>query len=167
MNKRIEKKRAKRRAKHLEKFIGKNIIRTKPVKDGDWSRTYGAPIKFLGIDKNGGIRYQHTGVEASIFKNEEFSLPSSFFDENWILFSDAVKPQKRNPLNKHIGRLIKRTCPVELKPGCYMLSIGYGVPVTLIAASATHIYIQYNDSEDGRRGLLDSRCAKPEEWELA
>lgn len=168
MNRRIKKKIATRVAENLAKYVGKNIIRTKPTKNGDWSYTDGEPIKFLGIDKTGKLHYQYTGKDTKIFGNGEFVLSRDFVDENWILFQEAINPQENNPLNKWIGKKIKRICPTEYGDKSYMCAMSYEYPVTLISASRFHVFIEYNNPNfKGEKKLLNPRMSKTEDWVLA
>lgn len=168
MNKRIKKKEDKRVINELAKYIGKTIVRVGPTKNNDWSYTDGDPIKVLGIDKNGKLHYQYTGKDARIYGNDEFVLPRDFVDNNWILFQDAINPQENNPLNKWIGKKIKRIRPTEYGDKSYMCKWSFEYPVTLISASRFHVFIEYNDpSFKGEKILLDPRMAKPEDWVLA
>ena len=145
----------------LENYVGKEIIRTSPVNNNNWGFTSDEPIKFLGLNEEGCIRYQYTGHMARMFGTEERVLSKDYSDSNWILFSDAVKPQENNPLNKWIGKRIKRIRPASNGDTVFMSSIEASI---LIAATSSHVYIE---CYFGKRILFDSRYAKPEDWELA
>ena len=165
------KKSTKKIINTLSKYIGLEIIRTKPTSAigyvKDWSYT-SDPIVLIGFTADGCIRYRHTGMEARFFGNEEYTLPFSFTDRNWITYKKALRA-KNNELNKWRGKKIKRIRPTATcGDRSYMCEYGFEEPPTLISASKYHMVIMNNDiGLKGDKSILRSDYMNPEDWVLA
>lgn len=162
------KKSTRKTISRLKQYVGHEILRTKPTIDGDWSYT-ASPILLLGFTSDGRIRFRHSGIEANIFGNDEYVLPLSFTDRNWITRKKAIKP-KHNELNKWRGQRIKRICPTSrIGDHSYMTcqSPFENFP-TLLSASKSHMLIMLNDSLLGNsEHILRRDFINPNEWVLA
>lgn len=154
----IMKKSVKKIVNRLNQFIGHEIVRTKPTCTGDWSCTNEAPIILIGFTFDGCIIYKHTGWDARLLGTQNFYLPITFTDRNWITYAKALRP-KSNPLNIWRGKKIRRIRPTEFGGTSFMNE----API-LISATNKHILVR---SDDGYEFFLDSRYAKKEDWELA
>lgn len=149
---------------YLSKYIGHEIIRTKPAgRYGDWSHT-DSPMFLLGFTSDGCIkcRYRRYG------KDIERVLPLHFTDYNWITYKKALKA-KGNELNKWRGKKIKRIRPTaKIHDGSFMCKFDSDAPVTLVSASKHHMVIMHNaPSLKGNTYILNSAYVKPEDWVLA
>jgi len=152
---------------NLSKYIGLEIIRTKPTLEGDWSYT-GEHILLVGFTLDGRIRYRVSDEEALWFGNKEFILPLSFTDGNWITYNKALRA-KHNELNKWRGKKIKRVCSTSTCGDCsYMSTFSQSKAPTLISASKHHIVIMCNQiCLEGEKRILGPDFANPEDWVLA
>lgn len=161
------KKSTKKVINSLSKYIGHEIIRTKPA-HGDWSYTSRDALLLVGFTSDGCIRYRHTGIEANLLGNEEYVLPFYFTDRNWITYKKALKA-KSNELNKWRGKKIKRIRPTAtIGDRSYMCEFGFEEPVTLVSASKYHMVIMHNDFLlKGKTSVLRSDFINPEDWVLA
>lgn len=156
------KKSIRKTVRYLRRYIGHEIIRTKPANEENFF-TSGAPILLVGFTKDGCIRYRYTGIATEIFGNKEFTLDNCYTDRNWITYKKAVRP-KHNVLNNWRGKKIKRIRPTIYNDVNFML----GEPPTLISASKYHMQIQYNDTgRKGKKFVLGSIYIKPKDWVLA
>ena len=152
------KKSLKKTIAHLRKFVGHEIIRTKPTTDiGDWSYT-DEPVVFVGFTQDGCIKYidPRLGDKVRIF-------PLTFTDRNWITLKKALKP-KGNPLNKWRGKKVVRNCPTCYGDYSFLRSDIPGDEQILISASKYHIILE--DKIVGKI-ICDSRYNNPNDWELA
>lgn len=152
----------------LKQYVGHEMLRTKPTINGDSSYT-DTPILLLGFTSDGKIRYQHLGINAKIFDNDEHFLPLSFTDWNWITRKKAIKP-KHNELNKWRGQRIKRICPTSRTGDhSYMTCRSpFEKFPTLLSASKSHMLIMLNDSLLGNNErILRRDFVNPNEWVLA
>ena len=152
------KKSLKKTIAHLRKFVGHEIIRTKPTTDiGDWSYT-DEPVIFVGFTQDGCIKYidPRLGDKVRIF-------PLTFTDRNWITLKKALKP-KGNPLNKWRGKKVVRNCPTCYGDYSFLRSDIPDNEQKLISASKYHIIL-----EDKFLGKItyNSRYNNPNDWELA
>lgn len=147
----------------LNQYVGREMLRTKPTINGDWSYTT-TPILLLGFTSDGKIRYRHLGIDAEIFGNDEYVLPLSFTDRNWITRKKAIKP-KHNELNKWRGQRIKRICPTSTYGDRSFMGL---YPPTLLSASKSHMLIMLNyPLLEGQECILRSDYMNPNEWVLA
>lgn len=158
------KKSTKKTVNYLSRYIGLEVVRTKPV-DGDWICT-SDPILLLGFTKDGCIRFRYTGWLAEFNNDKESLLPNYCTDRNWITYSKALRA-KHNKLNEWKGKKIKRICPT-CKGGCsFMSEYGFEHPATLISASKYHVVIKNNDElQEGHISFLNADYNKPEDWVL-
>ena len=148
---------------HLRQYVGHEVLRTKTAR-GDWSYTNGSPLLLVGFTSDGYIRYRHTGFEAQILGDKEFTLPVQFTDRNWITYKKALKA-KGNELNKWRGKKIRRIRPTSTIGDHSFMS---GEAPTLISASKHHMVIMYNDiCLKGKKHVLRSDYMNPEDWKLA
>lgn len=149
----------KKSRQYLERYIGKEIIRTAPV-NGCWKFT-NYPILLLGL-LDGQIRFQFTREHREIHGTEEFTLDKSFTDCKWIMYKEALQA-KENSLNAWKGRKIHRIRPTATNEGSFM-----NTPVILISASKYHMVVKMTgDFLNGRVFVLDARFCNPEDWELS
>lgn len=151
---------------YLSKYIGFEVIRTKPA-GGDWSYT-SEPILLVGFTKDGRIKYRHKGVDAKILGNKVFVLSKNFTDRNWITYKKALQAE-HNQLNQWRGKKIKRIRPTAICGDHSFMCESYGDKApTLISASKYHMVIQYNDILlEGHKSVLRSEYINPEDWVLA
>lgn len=153
------KKSLKKTIAHLRKFVGHEIIRTKPTTDiGDWSYT-DEPVIFVGFTQDGCIKY----IDPKFDDKVGGVLPLTFTDRNWITFKKASKP-KGNSLNKWRGKKVVRNCPTCYGDESFLRSDVPGDEQILISASKYHIIL-----EDKFLGKItcNSRYNNPNDWELA
>ncbi len=152
------KKSLKKTITHLRKFVGHEIIRTKPTTDiGDWSYT-DEPVIFVGFTQDGCIKY----IDPCLSDKVRI-FPLNFTDRNWITLKKALKP-KRNPLNKWRGKYVVRTSPTCRGDRSFLRS---GIPddkQILISASKHHIILA--DKFLGKI-ICNSTFSNPNDWELA
>lgn len=149
------KKSLKKTIAHLRKFVGHEIIRTKPTTDiGDWSYT-DEPVVFVGFTQDGCIKYidPRLGDKVRIF-------PLTFTDRNWITLKKALKP-KGNPLNKWRGKKVVRNCPTCYGDNSFLRG---DIPAILISSSKHHIILA---DEIVGKIICDSKYNNPNDWELA
>ncbi len=152
------KKSLKKTIAHLRKFVGHEIIRTKPTTDiGDWSYT-DEPVVFVGFTQDGCIKY----IDPK-FDDKVRILPLTFTDRNWITLKKALKP-KGNPLNKWRGKKVVRNCPTCYGDYSFLRSDIPDNEQKLISASKYHIILE--DKIVGKI-ICDSRYNNPNDWELA
>lgn len=152
------KKSLKKTIAHLRKFVGHEIIRTKPTTDiGDWSYT-DEPVVFVGFTQDGCIKY----IDPK-FDDKVRILPLTFTDRNWITLKKALKP-KGNPLNKLRGKKVVRNCPTCYGDYSFLRSDIPDNEQKLISASKYHIILE--DKIVGKI-ICDSRYNNPNDWELA
>lgn len=153
------KKSLKKTIAHLRKFVGHEIIRTKPTTDiGDWSYT-DEPVVFVGFTQDGCIKY----IDPKFDDKVGGVLPLTFTDRNWITFKKASRP-KGNPLNKWRGKKVVRNCPTCYGDKSFLRSDVPGDDQILISASKYHIIL-----EDKSLGeiICNSTFSNPNDWELA
>lgn len=160
------KKSTRKTINHLSQYIGHEIIRIKPA-CGNWSKTT-EPILLLGFTPDGCIRYRYTDFNAVIMGNEEYVLPFSFTDRNWITYKKALRT-KNNQLNQWKGKKIKRIIPTKrLGDSSFMCDSPFEKAPTLISASKYHIVIEHNDMGlEGRTSVLSPDFSIFSEWTLA
>lgn len=152
------KKSLKKTIAHLRKFVGHEIIRTKPTTDiGDWSYT-DEPVVFVGFTQDGCIKY----IDPK-FDDKVRILPLTFTDRNWITLKKALKP-KGNPLNKWRGKKVVRNCPTCYGDYSFLRSDIPDNEQKLISASKYHIILE--DKIVGKI-ICDFRYNNPNDWELA
>ena len=153
------KKSLKKTINHLRKFVGHEIIRTKPTTNVvDWSYT-DEPVIFVGLTQNGCIKY----IDPKFDDKVGGVLPLTFTDRNWITFKKASKP-KGNPLNKWRGKKVVRNCPTCYGDYSFLRSDIPDNEQKLISASKYHIILE--DKFLGKI-ICDSRYNNPNDWELA
>lgn len=149
------KKSLKKTIAHLRKFVGHEIIRTKPTTDiGDWSYT-DEPVIFVGFTQDGCIKY----IDPCLSDKVRI-FPLNFTDRNWITLKKALKP-KRNPLNKWRGKYVVRTSPTCRGDRSFLRG---DIPGKLISASKYHIILE--DKFLGKI-ICNSTFSNPNDWELA
>ena len=150
------KKTMKKTIKRLNKYIGKEIIRTKPTCEGDSSYTSHA-ILLLGFTAEGKIRYRESTL-SWLSGNKEKILPTSFTDMNWITYKKALRSGGTN-LSKWKGKKIRRINPTAMGSKSYI-----NEPVTLLSASKSHMVVK---RDDGFESVLDQSYTKFEDWIIA
>lgn len=159
-------KKTKKIVNRLSMYIGFEIIRTKPTLEEDFSHTR-EPILLTGFTSDGRIRYRYVGMNAYIFGNEEFILPLSFTDRNWITLKKALKAE-HNALNEWRGKKIKRICPTATGDHSFIYEYDWSKPPTLISASRHHMVIMSNDAGlEGRKAVLNFDFVNSKDWVLA
>lgn len=152
------KKSLKKTIAHLRKFVGHEIIRTKPTTDiGDWSYT-DEPVIFVGFTQDRCIKY----IDPCLSDKVRI-FPLNFTDRNWITLKKALKP-KRNPLNKWRGKYVVRTSPTCRGDRSFLRSGIPGDKQILISASKHHIILA--DKFLGKI-ICNSTFSNPNDWELA
>lgn len=153
------KKSLKKTIAHLRKFVGHEIIRTKPTTNVvDWSYT-DEPVIFVGLTQNGCIKY----IDPKFDDKVGGVLPLTFTDRNWITFKKASRP-KGNPLNKWRGKKVVRNCPTCYGDKSFLRSDVPGDDQILISASKYHIILE--DKSFGEI-ICNSTFSNPNDWELA
>lgn len=156
------KKSTKKTIKYLQRYIGHEIIRTKPAR-GDWSYTDDAPLLLVGFTSDGRIKYRYTGMDSRILGDKERVLPPHFTDRNWITYKKALRAEN-NKLNQWRGKKIRRICPTYRHDSSFMS----GNAPTLISASGHHMVIILNNfGLEGVKSFLGPEFVKFEDWELA
>lgn len=153
------KKSIRKTCRYLSRYIGQEIIRIVPARyeDGSTDLYYVKyPVLLIGFTPKGEMKIRYTGIMAKVYGNEEYILPLSFIDRNWVTYKKACKA-KNNELNKWKGKKIKRVRPVGRVDRTYM-----DEHVTLISTSKHHMVVMVQ----GKKVLLDSRWIKPEDWIL-
>lgn len=156
------KKSTKKTINYLKRFIGHEIIRTKPA-GKDWSYTGDDPILLVGFTSDGLIRYQYTGFDLENLGSKERVLPIHFTDSNWITYKKALRAEN-NKLNQWKGKKIRRICITCRGIDDYIS----GEAPTLISASKHHMVIMHNDfKRKGKKRVLGPDFVKFENWELA
>lgn len=152
------KKSLKKTIAHLRKFVGHEIIRTKPTTDiGDWSYT-DEPVIFVGFTQDGCIKY----IDPCLSDKVRI-FPLNFTDRNWITLKKALKP-KRNPLNKWRGKYVVRTSPTCRGDRSFLRSGIPGDKQILISASKHHIILA---DKFLAKIICNSTFSNPNDWELA
>ena len=154
------KKSAKKVVESLRRYVGLEVLRTKPTIDGDWSYT-DLPIKIIGFTPDGRIKYRHIGLYQLILGDQvNIILPLSFTDRNWCTYKKALKA-KNNELNKWRGKKIQRVHETDRGDRSFM-----NEPATLISASKHHMVVE-SPWTPGRHIILREESIKSEDWQLA
>ena len=137
---------------YLIRFVGHEIVRTKPTANGDWSYTADPQI-LLGFNGKGQMILWDSILG-------EHTVGEQFVDRNWKTKKAAIC-SKDNSLNQWKGRNIIRTCSVQYP---HVATTAYmEESVELLSTSKYHMLIK--DKHEVR--LLNSLWNVPEEWILA
>lgn len=152
------KRSTKKVVKYLRRYIGCEIIRTKPAQGDRIFMT--ERIKLVGFTPDGRIKYCYAGWKERIYGDKEFDLPLQFTDRNWTTYKKALRA-KGNGLNKWQGKRIKRISSTPIINSSFHM---YGENPTLISASKHHMLVM---CEDGYYELLDESFCNLKDWELA
>lgn len=166
------KKSTKKTINYLKRYIGHEIIRTKPTSMGDWSYTL-HPIFLLGFTNEGRMICNSEG--------KEIILSFDYINRNWISYKKALRA-KNNKLNIWRGKRIKRIHPVyhnvkrksardrsfrEIVDKSFMCIFEHQKPPILVSASKHHIVLKLqNVGLEGEIVVVDERYAKFEDWTL-
>ena len=148
------KKSTKKIVKHLQRYVGIQIIRINPNVEGDYTYTDRAVI-LVGFTENGAMI-----VKLTKFGNE-WVLSNVFTDYMWIPYSQALLA-KNNRLNEWRGKRTKRKIMNSMEKFCkdrFLLE-----NTTLLSASRHHVFFE---TKYGGVIILGSQYAKFSEWELA
>lgn len=168
------KKSTKKTINYLKRYIGHEIIRTKPTSMGEWSYTL-HPIFLLGFTNEGCMICRNS-------EGEEIILSFAYINRNWISYKKALRA-KNNKLNIWRGKRIKRIRPVYNKvkrksaldrsfrgivDKSFMCRFEHQKPPILVSASKHHIVLKLqNVGLEGEIVIVDDRYAKFEDWILA
>lgn len=170
----------KKTVQYLRRFIGKEIIRTKPARfhfkdpkglvkkmdlflaclDGFRSTTedfcYTDEFQILiGFTPDGRM------IIRSSRGGSEHTLPIEFTDRNWIPMGRALRA-RHNTLNEYRGRMIKRIKPIFYTN--YVNRSFMDEPVQLISASPYHVIVFETFYCNGSTLILGPQHANPEDW---
>lgn len=90
---------------HLSKYIGLEVIRTKPTQDkiGDWSMT-SAPIIILGFTEDGCIKYRYSGFNKLYLEIRSILYQSALQTETGSLIRKLVELRKMNLTSGEVKR---------------------------------------------------------------
>ena len=154
------KKSLKKTVNYLTKYIGKEIVRTKPavyftgVKDLSYMNRR---IELVGFTAKGTILYKDLGLGDHISE-----MPIEFTDRNYITYKKAVRNGK-HPLRKWVGKEITRIRPTATcGDRSYM-----GESVKLVSCSKHHMVINWKEGSFSFTSLLGEEFMAPDDWKLA
>lgn len=164
------KKSTRKTINFLTKYIGYEIIRTKPPAGWCYNWNYtDTPILLLGFTSDGRIRYRRTDYPF-LYGDQEFTLPPVFTDRNYITYKKALRA-KGNELNKWKGKKIQRIRPTAvLGSRMYMWEFAplvWESAPTLVSASKHHMVIEFDYMGKAKIKVLNSDYINPEDWVLA
>lgn len=148
----------------LERYIGKDIIRTVPASHAVNISLDDSPVTLIDINKNGRmiVAYSKNSEKAAIYGTSRECLPIELSDGNWTLYENALKAEE-NPLNKWIGKKIRRTAPTKVLENTLFMK---GEIPVLLSASKNHMLVKFKNLMNFEETRLLGPDFVDGEWEL-